>query len=269
MDPRVVRAAQGLSELSAWYGGPGPGLLAIACGALAFNYFLTDPVHSLVMPVSRAADLAVFGLVSLLINVLYYRMREAHRMEEAARRTAEDAVRLRDGFLTAAAHDLSSPLTAILGTCQLLTRRAPDSKARAAERWVGAVARIEAATRRLATQVDQLLDVARTETGRPLGLRFAHTDLVVSARKVIAERECALSPRHHLRLIAHDDQLIGIFDQVRLERVVDNLVGNAIKYSPLGGEVTLELCCQQTANGPRAGGLTTTRPVARAKPRVV
>lgn len=129
----------GAVTLSAWYGGLGSGLLATAGGALAFSYFLTDPVHGQVTPGRRSADVAVFGLVSLLITLLYVRLREARRREEAA--------------------------------------------------------------------------------------------------------------RHQFRVEADPEPLIGSFDPVRLERVIDNLVSNAVKYSPLGGGVTLALRCQSTASG--------------------
>jgi K+-sensing histidine kinase KdpD len=134
--------------LSAWYCGLGSGLLATAGGALAFSYFVTDPVYGLVKPGRGSADVAVFVLVSLLITLLYVRLREGRRREEAARHMAEEAIRLRDGFLAAAAHDLRDPLTVILGTSQLLRRRAHDADAADVERWSAAVGSIETAARR-------------------------------------------------------------------------------------------------------------------------
>jgi signal transduction histidine kinase len=238
----------GAVTLSAWYGGLGSGLLATAGGALAFSYFLTDPVHGQVIPGRGSADVAVFVLVSLLISLVYVRLREARRREEAARHIAEEAIRQRDGFLAAAAHDLRDPLTVILGTGQLLRKRAHDADAPDAERWSAAVGSIESAARRLAAQVDQLLDVTFTESGRPLGLRRVPADLVVLVRHIVAERE-GIYTRHQFRVEANPEQLIGSFDPVRVERVVDNLVSNAVKYSPLGGAVALALRCQSTTNG--------------------
>ncbi len=69
----------GAVTLSAWYGGLGSGLLATAGGALAFSYFLTDPVHGQVTPGRGSAGVAVFVLVSLLITLLYVRLREGSR----------------------------------------------------------------------------------------------------------------------------------------------------------------------------------------------
>jgi signal transduction histidine kinase len=130
----------------------------------------------------------------------------------------------------------------------MLRQRVHHTDARTAERWAAAVDRVDTAARRLAAQVDQLLDVAWAESGRPLGLRRVRVDLVVLVRRVVAERE-GISARYSFRVEANPEQLIGSFDSVRLERVVDNLVSNAVKYSPLGGTVTLVLRCQRSANG--------------------
>jgi signal transduction histidine kinase len=231
----------GAVSLSARYGGLGSGLLATAFGVLACTAWLTEPGRG-------PADLAVFGLVCLLSTLLHAHLRERWRREAAARHRAEEAIRLRDRFLAAAAHDLRNPLSVIVATSQFLRKRAHDAAAPDAERWSAAVGRIETAARRVDAQLDQLHDLAATHAGRPLGLRRVPTDLVVVARGVLAEWT-GTTTRHHLRLETEAEHLIGSFDLVRLERVIDNLVGNAIKYSPRGGAVTLALRCQPTANG--------------------
>src|SRR5581483_1196774 len=68
----------------------------------------------------------------------------------------------------------------------------------------------------------------------------AHTDIVGLARRV-AEMHQRASRLHRVVVEASPDALWGTWDAARLERSIDNLVGNAIKYSPEGGEVTLRL----------------------------
>jgi len=253
LDPLVHQSVLvlflGAATLSAWFGGLGPGLVASALGGLAFSFFLTEPVYSLVVSESGiATDLAIFSMVSLLINGLYVRLRHVQRREQAARCAAEEAVRLRDSFLAAAAHDLSNPLTAILGICQLLNRRLGYSQGHDSERCSDAIVGIESNARRLAAQIEQLLDVACTEAGRPLGLRRIPTDLVALVDRVIAARSQS-SLRHDLRLETQLEQLLGVYDPVRLERVVDNLLANALKYSPLGGKIVVRLERERTPRG--------------------
>jgi signal transduction histidine kinase len=235
--------------VSASLGGVGLGLLTTMLSGLAYTFFLTEPSYALLISGSAIAiDLAIFGLVSLLINLLYVRLRHAQHLETTARHTAEQAIQLRDGFLAAAAHDLNNPLTVILGTCQLMTRPVDASRPHDTERCALAVRNIENNARRLAAQIEELLDVACAEAGRPLGLRRRSVDLVELVRRVVDSR-AETSRRHDIRLETASERLIGLCDPTRVERVVDNLLMNALKYSPLGGVVALTLSRQDTPDG--------------------
>lgn len=252
LDPLVHQSVfvlfLGAVTVSAWFGGLGPGLLAVALCGFAFSFFLIEPANSWVISgTGKITDLAIFGLVSLLINALYFRLGRARRQEESARRLAEEAVRLRDGFLAAAAHDLRNPLTAIMGICALWRRRALASRTHDTERCASAISTIESNARRLATQIDELLDVAGAEAGRPLRLNRTTTDLVALVEDSIRARS-ASSLRHDVRFGTDLVQLVASFDAARLERVVDNLLANALKYSPLGGKVTVRVSRERGPN---------------------
>jgi K+-sensing histidine kinase KdpD len=199
LDPLVHQSVfvlfLGAVTLSAWVGGLGPGLVATALGGLAFSLYLTEPAYSLVVSGSGiATDLAIFGMVSVLINGLYVRLRRMRRREQAAR--------------CAAAHDLTNPLTAILGICQLLNRRRGYAQGHDPERCVNAILGIENNARRLAAQIEQLLDVACTEAGRPLGLRLTPTDVVALVDKVVAARSQSSLPPAALQRVAPQDQSV-------------------------------------------------------------
>jgi signal transduction histidine kinase len=92
----------------------------------------------------------------------------------------------------------------------------------------------------MARWIDELLDITRVHTTGELELDRTPTDLVELVSSVLAEQQAGAA-RHFLRLEAPAEPIVGTWDAARLRRVFDNLVGNAIKYSPLGGEVTLEL----------------------------
>jgi K+-sensing histidine kinase KdpD len=252
LDPLVHQSVfvlfLGAVTVSAWYGGLGPGLLAVALGGFAFSFFLVEPTYSWVVSGSgKVTDLAIFGLVSLLINALYFRLGHARQQEEAARRLAEAAVRLRDGFLAAAAHDLRNPLTAIMGVCAVSRRRLLTARPHDEARCASAISTIESNAQRLAAQIDELLDVAAAEAGRPLQLRRTPTDLVALVENAVRARS-ASSLRHQLRLETDVLELVEHYDAVRLQRVIDNLLANAFKYSPLGGKVTVRVSREHGPN---------------------
>ena len=91
---------------------------------------------------------------------------------------------------------------------------------------------------RAVDQLDELLDLARLQAGQPLPLDRAPTDLMALARRVVADYQRA-SERHRVRVEAALPALVGTWDVRRLERMFGNLLANALKYSPEGGEVVV------------------------------
>jgi signal transduction histidine kinase len=157
------------------------------------------------------------------------------RNEELERTTHELAksIQFRDAMLTGVTHDLRTPLTVIKVQAQLMRRKADD-------RFQASLDQIERAATRMARWIDELLEVATVHNAEELYLRRESTDLVKLAREVVEEHAQG-TQRHQLVLESEAPVIVGEFDAPRLARVLDNLVGNAVKYSPDGGCVTLEL----------------------------
>ena len=92
----------------------------------------------------------------------------------------------------------------------------------------------------MVTMLNELLDVARIQQGHALDLQLADCDLVALSRELVAEQQ-ALTTRHTLQLDTSETTLVGHWDRARLERVLRNLLANAVKYSPAGGAVRVVL----------------------------
>jgi signal transduction histidine kinase len=186
-------------------------------------------------PLFADADLA---LLCMLADQAAVVLESRRLIDEAARvRAREEAARLKDDFLSAAAHDLKTPLTTLVGRAQLMERRAlRDPAAPADLLMIQSLVREGLRLRRL---VHELLDAARAERGLLIGTR-GDVELVALAESVCARYD---GPHHRCHVIA-EGPLVGWYDEVRIEQLLDNLVENAVKYSPEGGEVCIEISSQ-------------------------
>lgn len=151
--------------------------------------------------------------------------------DAAAVHAREAAARAKEDFLSAAAHDLRTPLSSLILRIQLMARRMTTDGSPHRE----AILAAQADAQRVVEFVDDLLDAARAEYGR-LSAVTQPVELVELARKVAAEHGTA---RHKILVDGQGSVVEG--DPRRLEQVLDNLVGNAVKYSPDGGEVRVEV----------------------------
>lgn len=164
-----------------------------------------------------------------------------------ARRDLEQAVRTREEFLAAAAHDLKNPLASIKGIAQLLRRRVARGAMPTPERLAEGLGSIDVTATRMASLINELLDVTRLHLQQPLDLDPRPMDLVALARMVVTEGQ-ASTEAHSIRVDAAVPELVGRYDASRLERVLGNLLSNAIKYSPAGGAIVVTVA-QESADG--------------------
>jgi signal transduction histidine kinase len=158
--------------------------------------------------------------------------------EQEARADAEAAVRVRNDFLTAASHDLRTPLTAIYGRVQLIQMSLANG--RTLDRtWLEThMAAIHGAIRRMVATVEEITDAAQLQMGHPLSL---HIDLVDVGELVSTVTNTMLDAsgpgRSALVVLDVPTPAVVAGDRARLERVVQNIIGNAIKYSPKGAPI--------------------------------
>jgi PAS domain S-box-containing protein len=162
-------------------------------------------------------------------------------IDEQKRREAalSRSIRLRDEFLAAISHDLKTPLTILQGQAQVLQRRAAQGRLDE-ESTLKALEQIEGRSRMMSRLIDELLDVTLLRAGEDLQLHRRPVDLVAIVRDAVAGQQEVVGI-HELVVRSTESELTGSWDGVRLERVVENLICNAIKYSPDGGTITLTL----------------------------
>ena len=145
-----------------------------------------------------------------------------------------EAENLKSTFISVISHELKTPVSLIKGYAGTLARTDvtpdPDFVRESAEIIV------EEADR-LTELIDNLLDASRIQTGA-LSMDLQPVDIAVVAQKTV-ERFRTQTDRHQLVLDFPDDLPLALADERRLRQVFDNLISNAIKYSPQGGEITI------------------------------
>jgi PAS domain S-box-containing protein len=173
---------------------------------------------------------------------------ERARIEAALRDAKEEADRAnyeKSEFLSRMSHELRTPLNAILGFGQLLERQNPTAHQRAR------VDHIMSAGRHLLNLINEVLDISRIEAGHlqlsvePVGVRELLKEALDLMRPLAADRAMQLLGDAQL-----DEDLFVVADRQRLKQVLLNLLTNAVKYTAVGGRVTVSV---------QPSGPTTTR----------
>lgn len=143
-------------------------------------------------------------------------------------------------FVDAATHDLKNLLTSVKTDAQLLLRRLRRGQAIDAAGFSSGLEAIDDAAGRMLALIAEVLDAAHLRAGRALELRLDRVDLAALTKVAMVETQGRAS-RHEFRLEATAAELTGVWDAARLERVLANLLLNAVKYSPEGGEIVVRL----------------------------
>lgn len=181
--------------------------------------------------------------VALLFNNITERRkaeREREKLlesEQAARREAEIANRLRDEFLATVSHELRAPLNSILGWSRLIQQGKLDEKM--IGKAIETIVRNAEAQNRL---IEDLLDVSRIISGK-LRLEVISVNPTVIVENALETVRPAADAKNIVLEIEEQAKVSHISgDPNRLQQVVWNLLSNAIKFTPNGGKVLVEIC---------------------------
>lgn len=190
-----------------------------------------NDAHDLVAAFNR-----LLSEVQASTQELQREMRERERAEEALR----DTHRAKDEFLATLGHELRNPLASMVNAVSLMRTRAGDAHITGKS-----VEIMERQLRHMTRLIDDLLDVSRITTGK-LQLSKEPLDLTVLARSAAD----AFSPMAEQRGLSFsvklpDGPCTVSGDSVRLSQIVNNLLNNALRYTPSGGRVELSLDCDE------------------------
>lgn len=211
------------------------GLVAVAFTAVtSVPFILTPYIFDRAPRANEIRDLAIQTVAVLLmgvfITVLYDRDKR-RRAAEAHATSLREVDRVRNNFVSMAAHELRSPLTSVAGFTDLLLRRDPPPAQRKA--WLESI-REEGA--RLGHLIDELLSVARIEAGT---LSVDHARVQLLAAFNAATNSVGESSLHAFVMDVPAGLPPVLADQAKLQQVLVNLLSNALKYSPTGGDITI------------------------------
>lgn len=209
--------------------------------------------HSRVIPAEsyagisdRETRLRAIALLQQKAESLEAEVKERRRVEEClrlslvgeqmARAEAETANRMKDEFLATVSHEIRTPLNAIMGWSHLL--RSGSLDAATTER---AIETIDRNAKSQAQIIEDILDVSRIITGKLL-LNNEQVDIASVINAAIDSVQLAIDSKDLQLEVTHDPMARHtIGDANRLQQVVWNLLGNAIKFTPTGGRIELRV----------------------------
>ena len=164
--------------------------------------------------------------------------RHAEAEQERLYRATQEAVREREALLAIASHELKNPLTSLLGYAHML-QRSMSRTSELSDRDGRAVHTIIAQAERLNRMLTDLLDVSRVDSDQ-FTVEHLPLDLSTLLHRIVDEIQPTLI-KHTIIIEDSESPVMVQGDEARLTQVLRNLLGNAVKYSPAGGAVTVRL----------------------------
>jgi signal transduction histidine kinase len=184
---------------------------------------------------ARAAHTAGSWAVILLQDMSALQEAERLKQDIQALKAAEQQ---KDDFIATAAHELRSPLTTLIGYTEMLRQQTAASEGAELAEWqVEALETIAHDTMQVVSLANDLLDVTRLEAGQ-LELYCYSANLAHLIQRVVTRLQNS-SKAHTLVVEAPPAPILVNMDTRRIEQVLHNLISNAIKYSPQGGQVLI------------------------------
>jgi len=153
-----------------------------------------------------------------------------------------DAVRVRDEFISIAAHELRNPMTPLLMTVQSM-RRIAERQPETSEQIVAGLVRLDRVVLHYINRCNSLLDISRLSSDR-FRIEWAEVDLAALLRSTVEEL-LPYAERTGSRIdVAAPEALLGVWDELAIRQIYENLLSNAIKYGA-GHPIAVSLNIEQ------------------------
>lgn len=155
---------------------------------------------------------------------------------QAANQKLQELDKVKDEFVSLTSHELRTPMTAIRSYAWMALHRSDMPLSKTMEKYL---IRILMSTERMINLVNDMLDISRIESGR-VEINLEPVDMISLCRDIIDEVYYSKSTAKEIQMVLLEQKLPKVSaDPEKLRQVLINIVGNAVKFSPHGGKVTI------------------------------
>jgi len=230
--------------LSSWYGGFGPGFIAVIESLVILGYFLVlqQQANPSLNTLHYHANMLIFFFQGILINLLSEARNKSEKekedfllKEKIARRSAEQQARIRDHFISVTSHELKSPITSQKAYIQLLKKICQKNNQMNNITYLD---KIENQNDKLTNFINDLLDVSKMKS-KNLQYNFKNFQLEKCIQNAV-DNISNLLVSHKISI--HGNPHTTIYgDENRINQVLTNLLSNSIKYSPDASKIIIKI----------------------------
>lgn len=185
----------------------------------------------------HAVYLAIMLMLVVLLAILVFKMQAQNKMLGEKNHQLAEIDRMKTEFLANVSHELRTPLTVIMGYSELLLERmAADESAAVNRKFVETVYR---KSEDLLSLINDLIELSRIESGR-IEMRLVQFSLADVVDETVEELATnAMKKQHAVKVMHNDPELLIKADRGKIKQIIANLVHNAIKYTPNGGQILI------------------------------
>lgn len=256
-DTAMILLAIGLNQSTPWdlfllfffcifIAGIGESLPQIVAGCLLISVIFVT------FSISHAGDAFTLDSEMLLrvpflfgVSILYGYLSEQVKIEKKRARRLQEVDRIKRQLVSALAHDIKNPLAVIMGYAANIASRLPQRPEN--KEHLSALGRIQDNSARIIKLVMGFLDASKSESGK-IDMAQNPVSLNPLIRDVAHQQSGDLAKKNLTLALCLDDELPEVpGDEEQLERVLWNLIGNSIKYTPAGGEITVSSATDNNA----------------------